>query len=369
MSETIKELKPIQFSNTIGKDFNSTLNKRVRKYFKDNNITKYGNTNMVVKSIFMLTLYLVPLAFLLSGQITGFWTVFGLYLIMGFGTAGIGLSIMHDANHGAYSKNDKINFWMGRTVSLIGGFAVNWKIQHNVLHHTYTNIHGYDEDISPINMLRFSPDDTRRPIHKLQYIFAWLLYGLMTFMWLTTKDFKQVLRYKKMNLTKTVNESFGTIIAELIISKIVYYIIVIVLPMIILAPYIQWYWFLLFIFCMHFIAGFLFGIIFQSAHVVSETEFVQPDKESSVENNFAIHQMQTTANFAPGSRVFAWLIGGLNYQVEHHLFPTICHIHYKNLSPIVEETAKEFGVPYNTNKTFFGALRSHGKMLYKLGRE
>ena len=287
---------------------------------------------------------------------------------MGFGTAGIGLSIMHDANHGAYSKNSKINYWMGRTVSLIGGFAVNWKIQHNVLHHSYTNIHGYDEDISPINMLRFSPDDTKRPIHKFQYIFAWFLYGLMTFMWMTTKDFRQVFRYKKMNLTKAENESFGKILFELIFIKAVYYAVIIFLPAYLLSDYIAWYWFALFIFCMHFIAGFLFGIIFQSAHVVAETEFVQPDTESSVENNFAIHQMQTTANFAPGSTIFAWLIGGLNYQVEHHLFPTICHVHYKNLSPIIEATAKEFGVPYNSNKTFLGALRSHGKMLYSLGR-
>ena len=119
---------------------------------------------------------------------------------------------------------------------------------------------------------------------------------------------------------------------------------------------------------MHYIAGFFLGIVFQPAHVIPETNFVQPNEDYTIENNFAIHQMQTTANFAPKSRLFSWFIGGLNYQVEHHLFPNICHIHYKKLSKIVKETAEEFNIPYLSHKTFVSAIFAHAKMLKQLGR-
>ena len=197
MSDDVKELIPIKFNRKIGVDFNGTLNKRVRQYFKENNISKHANINMVLKTIFMVSLYFVPLAFLLSGTITNFWLIGSMYGIMGFGTAGIGLSIMHDANHGAYSKNENVNKYLGRVLNLIGGFATTWKIQHNVLHHTYTNIHNYDEDVSSaVNALRLTPNDPYKSYHKYQFIYAWFFYSLMTLMWITTKDFSQLYRYK-----------------------------------------------------------------------------------------------------------------------------------------------------------------------------
>ncbi len=366
MSSVSKEHKPLRFSHTIGKDFSSTLNKRVRLYFKENNISKYANTNMVIKTIFMTLLYLIPLGFVLSGQVTGFWTVFFLYVIMGFGMAGVGLSIMHDANHGSYSKKDKVNTWVGRIINLVGGYALNWKIQHNVLHHSYTNVHGHDEDISTIGLMRFTPDEEWKPIHKYQYLYAWFFYGLMTVMWMTTKDFQQLKRYKEMNLLKNFNESYKKNLYKLIGSKILYYCLTIILPIIILP--ISWYWVVLFVLVMHYIAGFILGIVFQPAHVVPETTFVKPTDDLTIENNFAIHQMETTSNFAPKSRIFAWYVGGLNYQVEHHLFPNICHVHYKKLSKIVKATAEEFNVPYNSHKTFLQAIYYHGKMLKQLGK-
>ena len=366
MEKTEKILKPIRFVSKDGMDFSSTLNKRVRSYFKDNNISKYANTNMVIKTIFMTLLYLIPLGFILSGQLENIWIILGMFIIMGFGMAGCGLSIMHDANHGAYSKNENVNKWIGRIINLVGGYALNWKIQHNVLHHSYTNVHGYDEDITTVSFLRFSPDIKRRPIHKYQYLYAWFFYGLMTVMWMTTKDFQQLKRYKDKDLLKSFNEKYNSNMFKLIGSKLFYYTLVIVLPIVILP--ISWYWVILFVFIMHYIAGFILGIVFQPAHVIPETNFVQPNEDLTVDNNFAIHQMQTTANFAPKSRLFAWYVGGLNFQVEHHLFPNICHIHYKKLSNIVKETAEEFNIPYLSHRTFAKALYSHGKMLKQLGR-
>ncbi|MGV6861653.1 MAG: fatty acid desaturase family protein [Putridiphycobacter sp.] len=366
MSKTIEQLKPLKFNRQIGKDFSSTLKKRVRAYFKDNNISKHANTSMVLKTIFMISLYFVPYILMLIFQYTNPWFVVLSYAIMGFGIAGIGLSIMHDANHGAYSKNEKVNFWMGRIVNLVGGFAPTWKIQHNVLHHTYTNVFGYDEDVSPaIPILRFSPDDKKLPIHRFQFIYAWFFYGLMTFMWITTKDFQQLYRYKKMGLTKMENAKFNRLLIELLITKALYYVYILVIPILVLD--VSWWVIVVSLFIAHFIAGFTLGIIFQPAHVVPETTFPHPEEDLSIENNFMIHQLQTTTNFAPKSRIFYWLIGGLNYQVEHHLFPNICHVHYKAISKIVKQTAEEFKIPYYSHKTFISALVYHTKMLKQLG--
>lgn len=366
MSKATEQLKPLKFSKVIGRDFNSTLKKRVRAYFKDNNISKYGNANMKIKTIFMLTLYFTPYVLMMAGVVTNIWLIALCWIIMGLGIAGIGLSIMHDANHGSYSKNENVNFIVGRVINLVGGYAPTWKIQHNVLHHTYTNIHGYDEDVSPaVDALRFSPTDKYNKIHRYQFIYAWFFYSLMTVMWATTKDFQQLFRYKKMGLTVMESPKFKNLLFELIATKVIFYIYIVIIPILVLD--IPWWATVLFIVMMQLISGFILAIVFQPAHVVPETAFPVPDRDLSIENNWAIHQLETTSNFAPKSRILYWLVGGLNYQVEHHLFPNICHVHYKKLSVIVKETAAEYNIPYHSEPTFFSAIKSHGKMLKKLG--
>ena len=364
MNISTEEFRPLKFSRSIGKDFDSTLKKRVRAYFKENKISKYANTNMKVKTAFMLSLYFIPYFLAMFGVVTNTWLIVLCWVFTGFGMAGIGMSIIHDANHGAYSKNQKVNYVLGRVVNVIGAYAPTWKIQHNVLHHTFTNVQDFDEDVSPaINILRFTPNDVYRPIHRYQFIYAWFFYSLMTVMWITTKDIAQLFRYKKMGLTK--GQNFKSLVVELAISKILYYSYMVVLPILILD--IPWWGVFLLLILKHLIAGFTLAVIFILAHVVPETAFPKPTKDLELANNMAIHQLETTSNFAPKSRVFNWFIGGLNYQIEHHLFPGICHVHYKALSVIVKQTAEEFNVPYYCEKTFFSAVRSHKRMLQKLG--
>ncbi len=364
MKVTTEKFKPLKFSSVIRKDFESTLRRRVRAYFKEKNISKYANTHMKIKTIVMLLLYSSPYLLVLLGAIVNPWLVALSWILMGFGMAGIGMSIIHDANHGAYSKNKMTNYVLGRIVNVVGAYAPTWKIQHNVLHHTYTNIQDFDEDVSPaVNVLRFTPHDTYRPIHRFQFIYAWFFYSLMTVMWITTKDIAQIFRYKKMGLTK--GQNFSSLMVELVISKVVYYTYMVVLPILLLD--IPWWSVFLLLVLKHLIAGFTLAVIFILAHVVPETAFPSPTKDLKIKNNLAVHQLETTSNFAPKSRVFSWFIGGLNYQIEHHLFPNICHVHYKKLSVIVKQTAKEFNVPYYCERTFFSAVRSHKRMLQKLG--
>lgn len=360
-----KEANPVKFSNSVNREFAVLLNKRVNSYFKSLKSGRYANTEMVIKTIFMLSLYFVPYAFIVSGSFSQTWLLFLLAMVQGFGMAGIGLSIMHDANHGAYSRNPLVNRILGYTLNVVGGSASNWKIQHNVMHHTYTNIAGHDEDISPRPILRFSPHSKLLKMHKYQYIYAWFLYGLMTITWISFKDFKQLGDYTKSGILEK-RENLVVAWSVLILTKIVYFGYALVIPMI-FAPFAWWVILLAFIFT-HYVAGFLLGIIFQPAHVMEENEFPLPSEEGVIGENWLVHQLKTTMNFASKSRIFSWYVGGLNFQVEHHLFPNVCHVHYRNISKIVRQTAKEFDLPYKSLDTFREALVLHGRMLYKLGR-
>lgn len=352
-------------NKTNQREFISELKSRVNDYFTDNGISRYANFSMIFKTIAMLSFYLVPFAVILFGGIGAVWLHILLWCMMGVGMAGIGLSVMHDANHGTYSRKPWVNKWIGSSMYLLGGNPTSWRIQHNVLHHSFTNIEGLDEDISPVGLLRFSPHKKLLPIHKYQHIYAWPLYGLMTMMWVLTKDFKQVKRYKNLSLTRTQGITAGQHLRDVILSKVFYYIIFIGLP-ILLAP-IAWYWVLIGFVFMHFIGGFILTCVFQPAHVVPFTSFPLPDDRGSMENSFAIHELSTTSNFAPNNKWLSWYVGGLNYQVEHHLFPNVCHVHYARISKIVRETAKEFQLPYYCLPSFRSALAAHFKMLRQLG--
>ncbi|MDN5202440.1 acyl-CoA desaturase [Fulvivirgaceae bacterium BMA10] len=312
----------------------------------------------------MLTVFFAPLIIINSGIVLSPLMLFILYIISAFGMAGIGMGIMHDAIHGSYSSSKRINKYMGYTLNLIGANAIVWKIQHNVLHHTYTNIDEADDDINAPFFLRFSPHAKKYWLHQFQHLYVWLFYGLSTISWVTAKDFVRIVRYKKMGFFNEKNE-LGKVILKVVGWKLVYFSYTLILPLLV-VPLAPWIIILAFI-SMHFVTGLLISTIFQTAHVVPSTEFPLPDENGLIANDWSIHQLATTSNFSPRSRFFSWLIGGLNYQIEHHLLPNICHVHYRKLSRIVAETAKEYGIPYLTKKTFVAAVWDHVKMLRQLG--
>jgi linoleoyl-CoA desaturase len=357
----------IRFNNQ-NRQFYLTAKKRVDEYFRQNGISKFGNYKMVIKTIAMFTIYLTPYFLFLSNTITNGYAMIGLSILMGIGMSGVGLSVMHDANHGSYSKNHTINKMMSWSMTLIGGSAINWQIQHNNLHHTFTNIDGHDEDIAPLGFLRFSPHAEHRKIHKYQFLYAWFFYGLMTLMWASTKDFNQLIRYEKKGLLKGMHTTYPVQLFKLIFSKVFYLGYVVLIPILVMD--IAWWQVLIGFAIMHFTCGLALALIFQPAHVVEMTEYPTPaaPESLSMEDDWASHQMKTTANFAPKAWLFSWFVGGLNFQIEHHLFPNICHVHYKKIAPIIKQTAQEFNLPYHSKRTFVGAVVSHAKLLYQLGR-
>ncbi len=360
------KVKKLSFSGNH-RDFSIDLNKRVNNYFKKNKINTHANSEMVIKTIFMFTLYVIPYILILNGTFSNIFFNIGLIVIMSIGLAGIGLSVMHDANHGAYSKSKWLNTVIGYSLNLVGANSFNWKIQHNVLHHSYTNVYEEDEDISPRGVLRLTPYAEWKAMHRYQFIYAWFLYGLMTIVWLFFKDFERMIKYQKNGLVKKQNANIIEEWAILILTKVIYISYIFVLPVII-TPFV-WWQVILGIVLLHFIAGFILAIIFQSAHVLEETQFPTPNDSNVLENCWAAHQLLTTANFAQKSPWFSWYVGGLNYQVEHHLFPNICHVHYRKISGIVEATAADYGLPYNNLTTFRKALQSHVRILKQLGKK
>lgn len=358
---------PIVRFNRKPSDFSKTLKERVDAYFKENGLSRQGDWRMYAKTVLMLGLFFTPWAFIAFGGIGGGWQFWVAEIVMGFGLAGIGLNVMHDANHGSFSKHKWVNQTVSYVLDLVGGSSALWRIQHNVLHHSFTNIEGLDEDIDTPGILRFTPNRPLKKIHKLQFIYAWGFYSIMTLFWMTAKDWLALARYRKKGLVKSSGSSVGQLTRDLIISKLLYFGYIMVLPALFSGlPFwkitVGWM-------VMHAVTGLILASIFQPAHVLEDLQFSQGEKGASMEDDNLSHQLKSTANFGTRSRLFTWMCGGLNHQIEHHLFPQVCHIHFSDLAPIVRKTAEEFGLPYRSSTTFAGALALHTKMLWKLGRE
>ena len=343
-------------------NFITALRNEVNQYFVQNKILKTANINMYFKCCVMLSIYLVPYFLMIFGVLGESFFIL-CWFLMGIGMAGVGMCIMHDGNHNAFSNNRSINKIMGLTLQILGGTYKNWKIQHNQLHHKYPNMINHDPDVSPIKLLRFSPDSDYKKIYRFQFIYAWFLYGLMTFSFATVKEFKQLIEWKKNKIINS--EDFRQLMFELIGWKMIYYFFILVIPMLVLdLAFSQWFGLF---FLMHFVAGFLLAIVFQTAHILPECQHLKLTEKLDL-NSWAINQLLTTSNYAPNNQLLSWCIGGLNYQIEHHLFPGICHVHYANIAEIVKRKAIAYNLPYHCKKTFLQAIFAHGKMLYFLGQ-
>jgi len=357
-------MKTLKFIKKDKGQFTATLRKNVNDYFVEKGISSKGNSKMLFKSIVMLSAYIAPFILMLSIPFSG-WVIFPLSVLMGCGMAGIGMSIMHDAVHGSFSKKGWLNKLFGSTMYFIGGNPFTWKIQHNILHHTYTNVDGFDEDIEPKGSLRLSKQTPLKKVHRFQYIYAFFLYCFLTLS-RTVSEFFRLIKYNKSGITRQQGTTPAKQMTKLVLTKVVYLFIIIGMPMIFSG--FSWWLTLLGFLVMHAIAGLSMSLVFQMAHLVEIAEQPVPDAEGVINNEWAIHELETTANFSRKNRFLGWLIGGLNYQIEHHLFPNICHVHYSAISPIVERTTKEFGLRYNENRTFFGAVGSHVRLLRALGK-
>lgn len=347
------------------KAFEIALRENVNAYFKTKGISTKGNFKMYIKAIVFLSTYIAPLIILLTVPMSGILALLFVF-IMGLGEAGIGMSVMHDAAHGAFSSKKWVNTFFSSTMYILGSNTFNWKVQHNILHHTFTNIYRFDQDIETKALIRLCDHAPLKKVHRFQFIYAFFLYGLMTLAKLVT-DFGQLIEFNKNGITAEQNSSPRKEILKLIITKIIYGSIILGLPFF-LTDY-SWWQILLGFVILHLTAGIIMSTVFQMAHVVEGAEQPLPDENGVISNEWVVHELKTTSNFAKNNFLLNWYVGGLNFQIEHHLFSNICHIHYRDISPIVEKTALDFGFTYNSKPTFRNALGSHIRRLKELGRQ
>ena len=357
----------VKFSNPTISDYNSlqiTLRKRVNRYFKFNGISKKAPFRVWFKALVLFLGYFGSYAIILLFSPPA-WAMWLLTVLMGFSLAGIGMSVMHDACHGAFSKRPRLNSILGYSMNIIGGNKFNWMVQHNVKHHTYTNIFGADEDLDNGNVIRLSPYSKWYGLHRFQHVYCWFLYLLGTLSWVTIKDFRQ---FKVLYAeTKGSKRQFYTELLVLISSKVLYYFYMVVIPIMVLT--VPWWYILIGFLTVHFIAGFVLSVTFQLAHIVEHNEHHDLHNNPIMPDSWIVHQIKTTANFSRNSRLLNWYLGGLNFQIEHHLFPQICHAHYRKISRIVKRTVQEYGLPYYEHGNMLQAIQSHYRTLHRYSRK
>jgi linoleoyl-CoA desaturase len=299
--------------------------------------------------------------FLLLFAVHSWWLVVPLAVILGLGMAAIGFNIQHDGGHKAYSNYKWINKIMAMTMDLMGASSYLWDWKHNTIHHTYPNIDGHDDDIDVGILGRLSPSQPRYWFHRVQGIYLWVLYGFLAIKWHLFDDFYTVATARIAG--QKVPRPKGVDLLVFHRGKAVFFSMCFVIPML-LHP---WYAVLAVYALAAFSSGVVLSVVFQLAHCVEEADFPLPDDNGKMQTDWAVHQVQTTVDFARRNRFLSWFLGGLNFQIEHHLFHRICHVHYPALSKVVEETCREFGIRYTANKTFFSAVASHFRWLHRMG--
>jgi linoleoyl-CoA desaturase len=342
-----------------------TTRQRIDSYFKENGISKYANKVMWGKTIFFLGGFLISYLLILSNQF-GLLAMTGLCVVVGAFCAFIGFNTCHDAIHGAFSEHRYINKCLSLLFNIIGANSYVWSITHNIVHHSFTNIAGHDEDIEIApGLIRLSEEQEVHKIQCYQHLYAFMLYSLASLNWVFRKDYLKFFKKKIGQYPNTHHprkEYFN-----LFFYKAVYYFLFIFLPLI--ALQIAWWQVVIGFLIMHLVQGLVSSLVFQITHIVEGTAFPVPNEYGNMEATWAEHQMRTSSNFAPQSALVNFFCGGLNFQTVHHLFPKICHIHYPVLAVIVKETAQEYNLPYIEHTSFLSALKSHYRILRKLGKE
>ena len=344
--------------------FYQSLKLSVDEYFETNGIKRTGDWRLYIKTITLIgaaiamycSLMFFPVAPLLALVICA---------LMGFTFASIGFSVMHDANHGSYSTKSWLNDLIGLSANALGASSFFWKQKHNIIHHTYTNVDGIDDDIAKSPIIRQCETQKWVPAHKVQHLYLIPVYALSSIFWLFFMDFTKYFTRKIYTTEAWKMTAKNHIIFWA--TKVSYFIFYMIIPMIVWG-FGPW---LLGFFLLHVVMGLTLSLVFQLAHVVENTEFenVALDETKHIETAWAEHQIKTSSNFSMNNRVISWFVGGLNFQIEHHLFPKVSHIHYPAISKIVIEKCAEFHLPYNQYSTITGAIASHFRVMKMLGKQ
>lgn len=342
--------------------FHAEMRKRINDYFIEVGKAKTGDYSLFIKAIILsvsFALVYVHLVFFTPPVLLALAEC----IILGGLTAAIGFNVMHDGAHGSFSKYGWLNELAGLSLNFLGANVFLWKTKHNVVHHTFTNIDGVDDDIDARPFLRLCETQKKYKIHRYQHLYFWAAYSLLYLYWVLFTDYEKYFTGKVGNMPikpftpkeHIIFWSFKVMHLGLFIAFPIY-----------MVGFLPW---LIGFLVYGMVTGFVLSMVFQLAHTVEDTQFpvaIQP--ENQIESEWALHQLQTTANFATKNKVITWLVGGLNFQIEHHLFPTISHVHYPAISKIIKQLCEEYGVRYIEFPKTRMAVASHIAHLHQLGK-
>lgn len=361
-AERIHERQTSRLKFGPNNGFQAELRRRIDEFFRSSGRRERDCWQMYLKTAILLSVF-AGVYVLLVVFATAWWQALPLAILLGFSTAGIGFNVQHDAGHQACSRYPWVNRAMAMTLDLIGGSSYIWHWKHAVFHHTYVNITGHDTDVELGALARITPHQPRKPYHRLQHLYMWPLYGLLAIKWHLASDFRDVIA-GSIGPHK-IPRPKGWDLLTFILGKAVFFTLAFGMPML----FHRWWVVLVYYAITAVVLGTILSIVFLLAHAVEQARFPLPQPDTGrIENAWAIHQVETTVDFARRSRVVAWLLGGLNFQIEHHLFPRISHINYPVMAPVVEATCRDFGVKYAEHPSFRAGLLSHFRWLRQMGR-
>lgn len=337
------------------------LRKRVSLYFEENKIKQTGNSKLFSKAVLLVGGFILVYLHLVFIQPAWYWGVIESVFLGGL-VAAIGFNVMHDGSHGSFSTRKWANKLASYSICMLGANHFLWNMKHNMIHHTFTNIDGVDDDIEIGVLMRMAPTQKRYWAHRFQHFYFWFLYMLLYIFWIFFTDYKKYFTKKIGDIPLKKMDAKAHITFWLV--KIYHAALFIVIPIYMLG----WLSWLIGFIIVCMISGFILSIVFQLAHTVEHTHFpVAETDHNKMPDEFAEHQIKTTANFATNSKIISWLVGGLNFQIEHHLFPKISHVHYPAISKIVKDVCKEYKLTYIEYPTVLKAIVAHVRFLKQMG--
>ena len=341
--------------------FQLELRRRVDEYFRSTGRRQRDCWQMYLKTAILIAGLAVSYLLLVFAA-DAWWQSLPLAVLLGFAAAGVGFNIQHDGGHDAYSNHRSINKLMAMTLDMLGGSSYFWRWKHGVIHHTYVNVTGHDTDLNLGFLGRLSPHQPRLAVHRWQHLYLWPFYGFVAIKWHFVDDFRRLIAGQIG--AYRVPRPAGADLVFLIAGKAAFFTWAFGIPLLLHPAHVV---------LVHYaIAGLVLGIalsvVFQVAHCVEEAAFPLPSGGTGrIERAWAIHQVETSADFSRPSRVVAWLLGGLNFQIEHHLFPKISHVNYPAISKLVEQTCRDFGVAYTEHTSFREGVTAHFRWLRRMG--
>jgi linoleoyl-CoA desaturase len=357
------EASKIRFRQGNRGDFYRIVRQRVRAYFDTTGRHRFGDWSVYGKGALYASLAASSYGLILFGGF-GPWTM--LALAIGFGVSALLLSInvAHDAAHDALSPNRAVNrVVQAACFMLLGADPYLWRLRHVKSHHTFPNVNGCDIDIDSNRFLRLSPNHPRRGYLRAQHLYAPFIIWLVDIDTVFFKDIQYLFRRRLANMVDIRHPAWAY--AMFFVCKAAYLSIVVAIPMLVLP--IPWWQVIVGWMAMSFVSSALFVYLLIGTHFAEETDFPEFDASGTIDHDWATHALVTSLDWSPRSGLATFVAGGANAHAAHHLFPNVCHVHYRAITEIVARTASECGLRYNVT-TLPRMIRSHFRFLRRMGR-